>query len=604
MTLPTVVFITALSREFKAVADYLTSPLQEEQHPQGKIYHWDEYPAKNPRWQVVVVEAGQTNHVAAFETERAITHFKPDYVFFVGVAGGIKEDVALGDVVVAETVKGYERGKVTNKGFLPRGEVGKSSYQLVERAKAVARSADWHSKIKRETATTTAPKALVATITAGEKVINSVRDAVYTFITQTYSDAVAVEMEGIGFLEAVRRNEKVHGIVIRGISDLLAKNAAHDKQWQPIAAENAAAFAFAMLDKLTPPNEKTHHSASPKINNVGLPRNRFFTGRNETLEKLHRFLTQDQSVALYSVALNGIGGVGKTQTALEYAYRYQSEYETILWISGDGKDALESHFANLYQVLGLPRLDKQEDTIAMVRNWLNTHYNWLLIVDNAETAEELRAAAALIPATRGRRLFTTRTQAVGEMAVPIEIDCLEEMTGGILLVRRARLVDWQLAMEDVPRQLRDQDWQTAQEISSEFEGLPLALDQAGAYIEQTSLSLSDYLCRYREYTPQMLQFESKGQYPTSVYVTFQMALEKVEQRSPLAGEVLRMCAFLHPDGIPTKLLNSLSDNLLSLDDAMRTLNDYSLVKRGVKRDVNVLTVHRIVQQVVKEVCDE
>jgi len=599
MSLPMVIFITALPCEFKAVADYLNSP-QEEQHPQGTIYHRGEYPAENPRWRVAVAETGQTNSVAAFETGRAVDYFQPEYVFFVGIAGGIK-DVELGDVVVAETAKGYERGKVTDTGILPRGEVGKSDYRLVERAKAIAKSGDWCASLQREKI----PNVIVpATIAAGEKVIDSTRHAVYQFLIENYSEAVAVEMEGIGFLEAVRRCS-AHGIVIRGISDKLAKDSQHDKQWQPVAAQNAAAFAFAMLDKLTPPNEKTHHSAtSPKINNVWLPRNRFFTGRNETLGKLHRFLTQDQSVALYSVALNGIGGVGKTQTALEYAYRYQSEYETILWISGDGKDALESHFANLYQVLGLPRLDKQEDTIAMVRNWLNTHYNWLLIVDNAETAEELRAAAALIPATRGRRLFTTRTQAVGEMAVPIEIDCLEEMTGGILLVRRARLVDWQLAMEDVPRQLRDQDWQTAQEISSEFEGLPLALDQAGAYIEQTSLSLSDYLCRYREYTPQMLQFESKGQYPTSVYVTFQMALEKVEQRSPLAGEVLRMCAFLHPDGIPTKLLNSLSDNLLSLDDAMRTLNDYSLVKRGVKRDVNVLTVHRIVQQVVKEVCDE
>lgn len=269
MTLPTVVFITALPCEFKAVADYLTSP-QEEQHPQGTIYHLGEYPAENPRWRVAVAEAGQTNSVAAFETGRAVDHFQPEYVFFVGIAGGIK-DVELGDVVVAETVKGYERGKATNKGFLPRGEVGKSSYQLVERAKAVARGSDWHSKLKRETA----PKALVATITAGEKVINSVRDAVYTFITQTYSDAVAVEMEGIGFLEAVRRNEKVHGIVIRGISDLLAKNAAHDKQWQPIAAENAAAFAFAMLDKLTAAPVKSSSNSTQPFS-VPLPRNANF----------------------------------------------------------------------------------------------------------------------------------------------------------------------------------------------------------------------------------------------------------------------------------------------------------------------------------------
>jgi len=252
MTLPTVVFITALSREFKAVADYLTSPLQEEQHPQGKIYYWDEYPAENPRWQVVVVEAGQTNHAVAIETGQAITHFKPDYAFLVGVAGGIKEDVALGDVVVAETVKDYEGGKVTDDGFLPRGEVGKSSCQLVERAKAMAHSSDWHSKIKRETATTTAPKALVATITSGAKVVGSITSETCKFIKKNYSEAVAVEMEGIGFLEAVRRNEKVHGIVIRGISDLLDKNAAHDDHWQPIAAQNAAAFAFAMLDKLLP----------------------------------------------------------------------------------------------------------------------------------------------------------------------------------------------------------------------------------------------------------------------------------------------------------------------------------------------------------------
>jgi nucleoside phosphorylase len=268
MTLPTVVFITALPCEFKAVADYLTSP-QEEQHRQGTIYHLGEYPAENPRWRVAVAEAGQTNSVAALETERAVTHFEPEYVFFVGIAGGIK-DVALGDVVVAETVKDYERGKVTDNGVLPRGEVGKSNYQLVERAKAVSHNSDWRSKIKRETTVVKKtkrfwfwntdsgskaekqPKVLVpATIATGAKVVGSTTSEIYKFITRNYSEAVAVEMEGIGFLEAVRRNEKVHGIEIRGISDKLAKNAAHDKQWQPIAAENAAAFAFAMLDKLT-----------------------------------------------------------------------------------------------------------------------------------------------------------------------------------------------------------------------------------------------------------------------------------------------------------------------------------------------------------------
>lgn len=339
------------------------------------------------------------------------------------------------------------------------------------------------------------------------------------------------------------------------------------------------------------------------IFHLPLPKNRFFTGRNEILEKLHRILTQENSVAMYSVALNGIGGVGKTQTALEYAYRYQSEYQAILWVSGDGEDMLRLNFANLTGVLGLPKLDKQEDAIAAVRNWLNTHDHWLLIIDNAETAKELKAAYDLIPpTTRGRRLFTTRTQAIGHFAEPLEIDCLEDMTGGVLLVRRARLVDWRLPSEEVSTTLKKRDWQTAQEISRELGGLPLAIDQAGAYIEQNTLGLQDYLSRYHDYTPQMLKFESQGQYPRSVYMVFQMALEKVEKREPLAGEVLRMCAFLHPDGIPVKLFNTLSDNPLLLDEAMAALNDYSLVKRIPER--KLLTVHRVVQQVVKEVCDE
>ncbi|MCV6637272.1 NB-ARC domain-containing protein, partial [Candidatus Albibeggiatoa sp. nov. NOAA] len=355
-----------------------------------------------------------------------------------------------------------------------------------------------------------------------------------------------------------------------------------------------------------PPFEKEKTLIDTTISNLEKhqPRNRFFTGRADILEKLHHLLQQDHSVAVYSVALNGIGGVGKTQTVSEYAYRYQHEYSAILWVLGESKETLYTHFANLTEVLGLPRMDKQEDNIAIVQNWLNTNDNWLIIIDNAETKQDLQAADELIPnISRGRRLFTTRTQAVGHVAEPIEIDCLEETMGGLLLVKRAGIVDsFNHDIQIVSKQIGDKDWQMAQDISVELGGLPLALDHAGAYIEQAQLSLREYLDRYTGYTPQMLQFEAKGQYPRSVYVTFQMALEKVEKRESLAGDVLRMCAFLHPDGIPIRLLNALSENPLLLDKAMMTLNDYSLVKRIPER--NLLTVHRVVQAVVKEVCDE
>jgi hypothetical protein len=380
-------------------------------------------------------------------------------------------------------------------------------------------------------------------------------------------------------------------------------------QWQELESLNQQSIEHwdrQLQESDNPPSKKEKPSTNSTISNLEKhqPRNRFFTGRGEILEKLHRLLQQDHSVAVYSVALNGIGGVGKTQTVSEYAYRYQHEYSAILWVLGESKETLYTHFANLTEVLKLPRMEKQEDNIAIVQNWLNTHDNWLIIIDNAETQEDLQAADELIPnISRGRRLFTTRTQAVGHVAAPIEIDCLEETTGGLLLVKRAGIVEsFNHDIQIVSKQIGDKDWQMAQNISVELGGLPLALDHAGAYIEQAKLSLQEYLDRYTGYTPQMLQFEAKGQYPRSVYVTFQMALEKVEKREPLAGEVLRMCAFLHPDGIPVRLLNTLSENPLLLDKAMMTLNDYSLVKRIPER--NLLTVHRVVQAVVKEVCDE
>jgi len=241
MSLPTVVFITALPLESDAITKNL-SQLKNEM-VSNTAYRIGVYPKDNPRWRVVVREAGQTNTVASTETILAIRNFEPDYIFLVGTAGGIK-DVALGDVVIADVIKGYERGK-DGSTFEPRGAVARSSYKLVEVAKLVSYTQNWCAKIDHEPL----PKALIGVITTGEKVVASTCSPTYKLIRKIYSDAIAVEMEGIGFSEAVWRSESMRGIVIRGISDLLDdKDAKHDKEWQPIAAENAAAFAFAMLD--------------------------------------------------------------------------------------------------------------------------------------------------------------------------------------------------------------------------------------------------------------------------------------------------------------------------------------------------------------------
>lgn len=248
--MPCAVILTALSDEYLAVRSHL-SDLQEEIHPQGTIYERGKFSEPNAVWDVGIVEIGAGNPGAAMEAERAIAHFNPDVILFVGVAGGIK-DVALGDVVASTKVYGYESGKAEHT-FKPRPEIGLSAYSLEHRARAEARRNDW---LKRLSVTEPIPRVFVAPMAAGEKVIASTESEVFQFLRSNYGDAVAVEMEGFGFLEAARANQQVSAMVIRGISDLIDNKAKVDKAgYQEIAARHASAFAFEMLAKLEPKHE-------------------------------------------------------------------------------------------------------------------------------------------------------------------------------------------------------------------------------------------------------------------------------------------------------------------------------------------------------------
>lgn len=210
-------------------------------HPEtGTYYDKGVFTEESTSFEVFIVEAGAGNSRAAEETGRAISFCKPDYVFFVGVAGGIK-DVALGDVVASTKVIGYEMGKADDE-FKPRSDVFQSSYKLEQLAKFVRRESMWGNGTSNS---------FVAPIAAGEKVVSSTRTETYAHIKKYASDALAVEMEGAGFLLAVRAYAS-QGIVIRGISDLLELKEESDRSgYQIVAVNNAAAFSFQMLRRLT-----------------------------------------------------------------------------------------------------------------------------------------------------------------------------------------------------------------------------------------------------------------------------------------------------------------------------------------------------------------
>lgn len=261
------VILTALQVEYLAVRMHLSS-LREETY-NGTIYEQGNFQGKEFIWEISLVQVGAGNSAAAYEAERAISYFQPQVALFVGVAGGLKtKDVRLGDVVAATKIYGYESGKA-NLSFQARPDVGNSTHAMQQRARADARQPNWLQRL-RTSAPEISPRVFVQAIAAGEKVVASTRSATWKFLQRNYNDAVAVEMEGHGFLKATHANQHVESLVVRGISDLIDdKSEADAADFQEIASMNASAFAFEVLANLDVKNLwRTHPNKSPVVRNV------------------------------------------------------------------------------------------------------------------------------------------------------------------------------------------------------------------------------------------------------------------------------------------------------------------------------------------------
>jgi nucleoside phosphorylase/ABC-type cobalamin/Fe3+-siderophores transport system ATPase subunit len=243
------VILTALPVEYLAVRSHLTD-LQEIFHPNGSIYERGMFTSD---WDVAIVETGAGNLRMALEVEQAIAYFQPKIVLLVGIAAGIK-DVQIGDVVVSSKVYSYESG-IAGETFRPRPQIGLSTYRLEQQARSEARKSDWLKRLSvfepLSTILKVEPRVFVAPIAAGEKIIASTQSDIFQFLRSNYGDAIAVEMEGMGFLSAAQAHANVSAIVIRGISDLIDNIKTDKVNYQEIAARNASAFAFEIISKLS-----------------------------------------------------------------------------------------------------------------------------------------------------------------------------------------------------------------------------------------------------------------------------------------------------------------------------------------------------------------
>jgi len=349
-------------------------------------------------------------------------------------------------------------------------------------------------------------------------------------------------------------------------------------------------------------------SAHLAVWNVPYRRNPFFTGREEILSQVYNALNSHKAAALTQAqAISGLGGIGKTQIAVEYAYRYRDSYQDILWITAFSRDTLIADFVMLAALLDLQEQQEKDQDIVVraVKRWLSTHENWLLILDNVD---DIQMVIDFLPTQgAGNILLTTRQQALGSIAQSIEVEKMGVEEGVMFLLRRTRSLT-----QNVPLDKLSQESQAlAAKVVTTLDGLPLALDQAGAYIEETCCGFSAYLDLYRTRHKELLL--RRGRLPTDhpepVATTWSLSFQRVEQESSAAADLLRLFVFLSPEAIPEEIITKGADELgsslgpaasdpLKMNTAIEVLLRYSLLRRNP--EAKFMSIHRLVQAVLKD----
>jgi tetratricopeptide (TPR) repeat protein len=344
--------------------------------------------------------------------------------------------------------------------------------------------------------------------------------------------------------------------------------------------------------------------------NVPYHRNPFFTNREKILEGLYRALHATATTTVPR-ALSGMSGVGKTQAVVEYAYRYQHQYQYCFWLSSDTHETLLTDVVTLADQLNLPekRAQDYQTILRGVKRWLQNHQNWLLIFDNADNLAIIRDF--LPQQARGHIVLTTRAYALGGLAQRVEVEHMGPEEGALFLLRRAGLLTSEGALSDAS----PSDVTAAKAFCELVGGLPLALDQAGAYIEEVSCSVQEYLALFRVRQAELLKRRggTASDHPESLATTLALSLQKVQQANPAAADLLRLLSFLQPDELPEEVLTPGAAELgpllqpvvadpLRYHEALKELFRFSLVHRDPA--TKTLSLHRLTQAVVKDTLSE
>ncbi|MFJ9811377.1 FxSxx-COOH system tetratricopeptide repeat protein [Streptomyces sp. NPDC101158] len=335
-------------------------------------------------------------------------------------------------------------------------------------------------------------------------------------------------------------------------------------------------------------------SAVPVVWGNVPPNNPNFVGREDLLAQVREQLLTGDTSAVLPHALHGMGGVGKSQIAIEYVYRYASDYDVVWWIPSEQPTMILTALTELSQRMGLNVSSEANRAVPAVREALRRgepYGRWLLVFDNAENVEAVRPYFPT--GGTGKILITSRNQEWDRVARTLSVDVFTREESKSLLRRRAR-------------DLSDED---ADKLAEALGDLPLAIEQAAAWQAVTGMAVPDYLRLINEKIAElMLELVPSPDYPMSVAAAWDVSLRQLEQRNPAALQLLQVCSFFAPEPISRSLFNNSRSTTIApeLDDALRTpiklgraireINVYALARIEHRHDT--IQLHRLVQAVL------
>lgn len=336
-------------------------------------------------------------------------------------------------------------------------------------------------------------------------------------------------------------------------------------------------------------------STQPRVWGNIPPRNPNFTGRVDLLGRLSDRLREGTTTVLPE-AIHGMGGVGKTQLAIEYAYRHQSEYDIVWWIPAERPGQIGQALVELAQRLGLVSTAEANIAGPAVREALREgrpFSRWLLIFDNADSPERVREYFPT--GGSGTILVTSRNRRWSMVGHSLEVDVFSREESKELLRRSGPSGG-------------DLDDAEADRLAEALGDLPLALEQAAAWRAETGMPVSEYLRLFEHKRSELLEVSPPPDYQLPVAAAWNVSLDHLETRSLTALRLLQLCSYFAPDPISRSIFSGLGGSSIdreldrALNDpmrlarAIREINRYSLAR--IDHRTNSLEMHRLVQAVL------